>query len=81
MVRVKGSLTAAAGLLVTTVGAADILSSSGFQNCGNGTQDITVSQFELNFDRSSNVLTFAVAGNSKSSQNVTGLAFPILSTD
>jgi hypothetical protein len=57
--------------LLTAVEATDILSSSGFQVCGNGTQDITVSQFELSFDRSTNELVFAVAGNSQISQNVT----------
>jgi hypothetical protein len=70
MVRVRSWLVALG--LFTAVEAADILSSSGFQVCGNGTQDITVSQFELSFDRSTNVLLFAVAGNSKVSQNVTG---------
>jgi len=61
----------AAGLL-SAVRAVDVLSTSGFQTCGNGTQDITVSQFKLSFDRSSNELIFAVAGNSLKSQNVVG---------
>jgi len=60
------------GGLLSTVRAVDILSTSGFQTCGNGTQDITVSQFKLSFDRSNNELTFAVAGNSLLSQNVVG---------
>jgi ML-like domain len=58
--------------LLATVSATDILSSSGFQICGNGTQDVTVSNFDISFDRSSNVLTFNVAGESKVSEDVTG---------
>jgi len=58
--------------LITTVSAADTLSTSGFQDCGNGEQDVTVSQFHLSFDRNTNELDFTVAGNSKISQNVTG---------
>jgi hypothetical protein len=53
-------------------GAADILSTSGFTECGNGPQDVTVSDFQLSFDRSTKELDFAVAGESKVSQNVTG---------
>jgi hypothetical protein len=68
--RVRLSLTALG--LITTVSAADILSTSGFQDCGNGEQDITVSQFHLSFDRNTKELDFIVAGNSKISQNVTG---------
>jgi len=60
------------GGLLSTVRAVDVLSTSGFQTCGNGTQDITVSQFKLSFDRSNNELMFAVAGNSLVSQNVVG---------
>lgn len=71
--RVQLCLTAAFIGLLTSVTATDILSSSGFTDCGNGTQDVTVSQFELSFDRDTKVLIFAVAGNSKISQNVTGL--------
>src|SRR5271169_1060257 len=63
--------------LFSAVEAADILSTSGFQVCGNGTQDITVSQFELSFDRSTKELVFAVAGNSQVSQNVTGIKLHI----
>jgi|SRR5271154_3266655 hypothetical protein len=76
MVRVRSWLVALG--LLTAVEAADILSSSGFQVCGNGSQDITVTQFELNFDRSTNELVFAVAGNSQVSQNVTGSSLTFL---
>lgn len=77
MVRVRLWLVALG--LLTAVEATDILSSSGFQVCGNGTQDITVSQFELSFDRSTNELVFAVAGNSQISQNVTGFLSSLFS--
>jgi hypothetical protein len=77
MVRVRLWLVALG--LLTAVEATDILSSSGFQVCGNGTQDITVSQFELSFDRSTNELVFAVAGNSQISQNVTGFRSSLFS--
>jgi hypothetical protein len=63
---------AAIGLLSMT-GAADVLSTSGFTKCGNGPQDVTVSQFQLSFDRATKELDFAVAGESKVSQNVTGI--------
>lgn len=66
---------------LAAVEAADILSTSGFQVCGNGTQDITVSQFELSFDRSTKELVFVVAGNSQVSQNVTGIEAYHFSTD
>jgi len=59
------------GLMGLAAGA-DVLSTSGFSECGNGAQDVTVSQFELSFDRETKLLTFAVAGNSKVSENVTG---------
>ena len=58
--------------LITAVSAADILSTSGFQDCGNGEQDVSVSEFHLSFDKDTKELDFIVAGNSKISQNVTG---------
>lgn len=62
----------ALGLMGLAAGA-DILSTSGFSECGSGAQDVTVSQFELSFDRETKQLTFAVAGSSKISENVTGI--------
>ena len=59
--------------LISTVSAVDILSTSGFQDCGNGEQDVTVSQFHLSFDRNTKELDFIVAGESKIVQNVTGM--------
>jgi len=79
MVRVK--LWPVALGFLAAVEAADVLSTSGFQECGNGTQAITVSQFELSFDRSTKELVFAVAGKSLVSQNVTGMAPHCCSTD
>ena len=61
--------------LVGLAAAADVLSTSGFSECGNGAQDVTVSQFDLSFDRDTKQLTFDVAGLSKVSQNVTGRSF------
>ena len=61
--------------LVGLAAAADVLSTSGFSECGNGAQDVTVSQFDLSFDRDTKQLTFDVAGLSKISQNVTGRSF------
>ena len=61
----------ALGLIGLAAGA-DVLSTSGFSECGNGVQDVTVSHFELSFDRATKQLTFAVVGNSKVSENVTG---------
>lgn len=65
-------LSLAALGLISTVSAVDVLSTSGFQDCGSGQQDVTVSQFHLSFDRNTKELDFIVAGNSKISQNVTG---------
>src|SRR5271170_2152450 len=77
IMRVGGVFTLAfLGGLLRIVNAVDVLSTSGFQNCGNGTQDVTVSQFQLSYDRTTKELVFAVAGNSLVSQNVTGILYP-----
>jgi hypothetical protein len=57
--------------VISTV-AADTLSTNGFTECGNGPQDVSVSQFQINFDRTTKEIVFAVAGTSKLSQNITG---------
>jgi hypothetical protein len=59
--------------VVSGVRAVDVLSTTGFATCGNGTQDISVSEFDMSFDRTNNELNFAVAGNSLISQNVIGI--------
>lgn len=56
--------------------SADTLSTSGFTECGTGAQDVTVSQFQINFDRTTKEIMFAVAGTSKVSQNITGMLPP-----
>lgn len=70
-----GVLIAALGSLIG-VTASDVLSTSGFQDCGSGVEEISVSQFHLSFDRITKELDFTVAGVSKASQNVTGREFP-----
>jgi hypothetical protein len=55
-----------------SVAADDVLSTTRFTDCGNGTQAVDVNQFYLQFDRKSKNLTFQVAGLSKISANVTG---------
>lgn len=70
-----GVLIAALGSLIG-VTASDVLSTSGFQDCGSGVEEISVSQFHLSFDRITKELDFTVAGVSKVSQNVTGREFP-----
>jgi hypothetical protein len=77
--RVRIYTYAAALVLLSMTGAADILSTSGFTECGNGPQDVTVSQFQMSFDRATKELDFAVAGESKVSQNVTGIASVVTS--
>jgi ML-like domain len=59
--------------VVSGVRAVDVLSTTGFATCGNGTQDISVSEFDMSFDRTTNELNFAVAGDSVISQNVIGI--------
>jgi hypothetical protein len=68
--RVRTWIAALGMLSIAT--ATDILSTDGFQDCGTGVQDVTVTQFQLSFDRTTNELVFAVAGDSLVSQNVTG---------
>jgi hypothetical protein len=69
-----GVVIAALGSLIG-VTASDVLSTSGFQDCGNGVEDVAISQFHLSFDRTTKELDFMVAGVSKVSQNVTGREF------
>jgi hypothetical protein len=48
----------------------DILSTNGFSDCGDSAT-ITVNNLDLQFDRSTNLLTFDVSGSSSKSQAVT----------
>src|SRR5436305_7463203 len=63
------SSVAVLALLSGALGS-DILSTSGFSDCGNNST-ITVNNVDLQFDRSTNLLTFDVSGTSTKSQQVT----------
>lgn len=56
--------------LLGRVLAADIISTSGFSSCGAGDSSIQVQNVDISFDRSTNKITFNVAGNSAVSQDV-----------
>jgi ML-like domain len=64
----KSSVTVLA--LLSGVLGTDILSTNGFSDCSNNST-ITVSNLNLQFDRSTNLLTFDVSGTSSKSQAVT----------
>jgi hypothetical protein len=64
----KSSLTVLA--LVSGVLGGDILKTNGFSDCSNNST-ITVNNVDLQFDRSTNLLTFDVSGSSAKSQEVT----------
>ena|SRR5947209_1448720 len=64
----KSSLTVLA--LVAGVLGGDILRTNGFSDCSNNST-ITVNNVDLQFDRSTNLLTFDVSGSSAKSQQVT----------
>jgi hypothetical protein len=59
--------------LASFVSAAEILSTGAYYVCDSGVQDVTVSAFQLDFDRATKLLVFEVAGVSKKTQNVTGI--------
>ena len=64
----KSSLTLLA--LLSGVLGSDILSTNGFSDCSNNST-ITVNNVDLQFDRSTNLLTFDVSGTSSKQQAVT----------
>src|SRR3954464_15391645 len=64
----RSSLTVLA--LVSGVLGGDILRTNGFSDCSNNST-ITVNNVDLQFDRSTNLLTFDVSGTSTKSQQVT----------
>jgi hypothetical protein len=64
----KSSVTVLA-LLSGALGT-DILKTNGFSDCSNNST-ITVNNVDLQFDRSTNLLTFDVSGSSAESQEVT----------
>ncbi|TQV90552.1 DUF907 domain-containing protein [Cordyceps javanica] len=57
-------------LLATTTMAADILSTSGFKDCGSDTS-IKVDKINITYDNSNKTVIFDVAGTSTKQQNVT----------
>jgi hypothetical protein len=64
------ALLTAASLLPSVLGA-DILKTDGFTNCNNGDSTIEVQNVDISFDKSTNEVTFDVAGTSKQEQEVT----------
>lgn len=64
--------TLATAALISGVLATDILHTDGFSNCNNGSDSsIQVNNVDISFDRSTNKITFDVAGTSAVSQDVT----------
>lgn len=51
--------------------SADTISTSGFSSCDTGDSAITVQNLDISFDKSTNKLTFNVAGTSAKSQDIT----------
>ena len=64
----KSCLTALA--LLSGVLASDVLKTNGFSDCSNNST-ITVNNVDIQFDRSTNLLTFDVSGSSSKQQAVT----------
>lgn len=58
--------------LVSGVLGGDILSTNGFSTCSNNST-ITVNNVNIQFDRTTNLLTFDVSGSSSESQEVTAV--------
>ena len=57
--------------LLPSVLGADILKTSGFSNCNNGTSTIKVNNVDISFDRNTNEIQFDVSGTSTKEQDVT----------
>ena len=60
----------ASSLLSSALGA-DILKTNGFTNCNSGASTINVKNVDIQFDKSTNEVTFDVAGSSAKEQEVT----------
>ena len=68
----RTTFTAAAALaLCGSALAADIISTDGFSTCSTGDTTINVQKVDISFDKSTNTITFDVAGTSAISQDVT----------
>ena len=57
--------------LISAALGADILKTNGFTNCNNGDSTINVKNVDIQFDKSTNEITFDVAGSSEKEQEVT----------
>lgn len=57
--------------LIPSVLGADILKTNGFTNCNDGNSTIEVRNVDIQFDKSTNEVTFDVAGSSAKEQEVT----------
>lgn len=60
------------GTIPTGVLCTDILRTHGFSNCLES-KDIQVERIKIQYDRTTNILTYDVAGSSAKRQNVTAL--------
>jgi hypothetical protein len=70
MMRVRFAAIASAALVSGALGS-DILHTSGFSNCNNGSDSsITVNNVDISFDKATNQITFDVSGSSDKSQDV-----------
>jgi len=67
--RTAAAAFASLALWRVAVGA-DVISTSGFSSCSSGDSTITVQTLDISFDRSTNIITFDVAGNSAVEQDV-----------
>ena len=63
-------LLAASSLISPALGA-DILKTDGFTDCASGNSTIKVNNVDIEFDKSSNEITFDVSGSSSKEQEVT----------
>jgi len=70
MWRTSVTLLASVALLPKVLGT-DILHTSGFTDCNNGSSTIKVNNVDISFDRSTNDITFDVSGSSEEEQKVT----------
>ena len=60
-----------ASSLISSALGADILKTNGFTNCDSGDSTINVKNVDIAFDKSTNEITFDVAGSSEKEQEVT----------
>ena len=70
MWRTSAVALASLSLLPSVLGT-DILKTSGFSNCNNGSSTVKVNNVDISFDRSTNNIDFDVSGTSSEQQFVT----------